>query len=329
MAMSIQRREFIGLLSGTAAAWPLTARAQQPAKRYLIGWLQPVPIPDAWLNGFRQGLREFNYVEGKDLIVEYRWGDGNFDRLPAIAAELVRLNPDVLISGNTTAVQALQKATRTIPIVMLGLGDPLAMGLVAGLARPGGNITGLSGITSDVSGKRLELLKELIPTLDRVAVLVNPENPQGVLELHQTRAAAQTLGFKIDRIDMGEPGQLDRALSIVAETRPDALNLLSDSMIMSRRDEIAIFAVKQRLPSISPFREFTQAGGLMSYGANLPDLYRRGVRYISQILRGANPGELPIEQPTKFDLALNLKTARAIGIEFPWFLQQRAEEVIE
>jgi ABC-type uncharacterized transport system substrate-binding protein len=322
------RRAFITLLGGVAA-WPLGAHAQQPSKTYLIGWLQPAPIPDTWLNGFRQGLREFNYVEGKDLIVEYRWGNGNFDQLPAMATDLVRLNPDVLISGNTAAIQALQKATRTIPIVMLGLGDPLAIGLVARLARPGGNITGVSGITSDVSGKRMELLKELIPKLDDVAVLFNPENAKGVLELHETQAAAQTLGLKMNSIDIHDPGQLDRALAILAGDRPDALALTSDSMILSRRDEIAAWALKQRLPSISPFREFTQAGGLMSYGASLPDLYRRGVSYIRQILHGANPGELPVEQPAKFELVLNLKTAKAIGIDFPWFLQQRADEVIE
>jgi ABC-type uncharacterized transport system substrate-binding protein len=246
-----------------------------------------------------------------------------------MATELVRLNPDVLISGNTAAIQALQKATRTIPIVMLGLGDPLAIGLVARLARPGGNITGVSGITSDVSGKRMELLKELIPNLDGVAVLFNPENAQGVLELHETQAAAQTLGLKMNSIEIHEPGQLSRALAILAAGRPHALALTSDSMILSRRDEIAAFALKQRLPSISPFREFTQAGGLMSYGASLPDLYRRGVSYIRQILHGAHPGDLPVEQPAKFELVLNLKSAKAIGIEFPWFLQQRADEVIE
>jgi putative ABC transport system substrate-binding protein len=324
----LKRREFIMLLGGAACAWPLAARAQ-PGRAYRIGWLQPVPIPDEWLKAFRQGLREFNYVEGKNLIVEYRWGDGNFDRLPAMAAELVQLNVDVIISGNTAALLSLQKATRTIPIVMLGPGDPLATGLAASLARPEGNITGLSLIAPEVSGKRLELLKELMPKLGRVTVLSNPGNPAVVLGLQETQAAAQTLGLKLDIVDMREPSELDRALAVIVGDRPDALVLLADSMILSRRTQIAAFAVNQRLPSISPFREFAEVGGLMSYGASLPDIYRRGVGYINKILRGANPAELPIEQPTKFELVINLKTAKAIGLDLPWFLQQRADEVIE
>src|SRR6516225_10038310 len=185
----MRRRAFIKLLSGAAAAWPLAARAQQSGRVYRIGWLQPAPIPDAWLKAFRQGLQEFNYVEGKNLIIEYRWGDGNFDRLPEMAAELVQLGVDVLVSGNTPALLALQKATRTIPIVMLTSGDPLHAGLAASLARPGGNITGMSSMTREPSGKRLELLREIIPKLSRVTVLSNPENPSVVLGLQDTRAA--------------------------------------------------------------------------------------------------------------------------------------------
>jgi putative ABC transport system substrate-binding protein len=325
----MRRREFITLLGGAAAAWPLAARAQQPGKTSRIGWLQPVPIPDTWLRGFRQGLQEFNYVEGTNLIVEYRWGDGNFDQLPAMAAELIQLKVDVIISGNTAALLALQKATRTIPIVMLAAGDPVATGLAANLARPGGNITGLSLIAPEVSGKRLELLKELIPKLARVTVLSNPNNPAVVLALQETQAAAQILDLKLHKVDMRAPSELDRALSLIVESGPDALVLLSDSVMLDRRAPIATFAVRQRLPSISPFREFAEAGGLMSYGPSLPDIYRRGVGYINQILRGANPSELPIEQPTKFELVINLKTAKAIGLDLPWFLQQRADEVIE
>jgi putative tryptophan/tyrosine transport system substrate-binding protein len=327
--LNMRRRDFIRLLGGAAAAWPLAARAQQPGKTSRIGWLQPVPIPDTWLRGFRQGLQEFNYVEGTNLIVEYRWGDGNFDQLPAMAAELIQLKVDVIISGNTAALLALQKATRTIPIVMLAAGDPVATGLAANLARPGGNITGLSLIAPEVSGKRLELLKELIPKLARVTVLSNPNNPAVVLALQETQAAAQILDLKLHKVDMRAPSELDRALSLIVESGPDALVLLSDSVMLDRRAPIATFAVRQRLPSISPFREFAEAGGLMSYGPSLPDIYRRGVGYINQILRGANPSELPIEQPTKFELVINLKTAKAIGLDLPWFLQQRADEVIE
>jgi ABC-type uncharacterized transport system substrate-binding protein len=326
--LKMRRREFIALL-GSAAAWPVVARAQQPGKTNRIGWLQPVPIPDTWLKGFRQGLQEFNYVEGRNLIIEYRWGDGNFDRLPAMAAELVQLNVDVIISGNTAALLALQKATRTIPIVMLAAGDALATGLAGTLARPEGNITGLSLIAPEVSGKRLELLKELIPKLARVTVLSNPNNPAVVLALQETEGAAQTLGLKLQNVDIRAPDMLDRALSVVVEGGPDALVLLSDSIMLDRRVQIATFAAKQRLPSIAPFREFAEAGGLMSYGPNLRDIYRRAVGYINQILRGATPAELPIEQPTKFELVINLKTARALALEIPPTLLARADEVIE
>src|SRR6266516_6815801 len=203
----MKRRDFITLLGGAAVAWPLAARAQS-GKMPRIGWLHPVPIPNAWLKGFRQGLLEFGYTEGKNVIVEYRWGDGNFDRLPAMAAELVRLNVDVIISGNTAALLALQKVTQTIPIVMLGPGDPLAMGLVGSLARPDGIITGLSLMGGELSGKRLEVLKEVVPKLARVTVLSNPGNPAVVLALHETQAAAQTLDFTLQSVDMREPGDL-------------------------------------------------------------------------------------------------------------------------
>ncbi len=232
-------REFIALIGGAAVAWPLAVRAQQSGKTPRIGWLQPLPIPDEWLRGFRQGLREFGYLEGKDLIIEYRWGDGNFDRLPVMAAELVRLNVDVIISGNTAALLALQKATQTIPIMMLGPSDPLATALVASLARPDGNITGLSLMGRELSGKRLEVLKEVVPKLARVTVLSNPGNPAVVLALHETQAAAQTLDLTLQSVDMREPGDLDWALSVTIGERPDALVLLPDSMIDSQRTLIA------------------------------------------------------------------------------------------
>jgi putative ABC transport system substrate-binding protein len=327
MASNIGRRKFLATLGGAAAAWPLAARAQQSGKAYRIGWLQPAPTPDTWLKGFRQDCR--NSFEGKNLIIEYRWGDGNFDRLPEMAAELVQLNVDVIVSVNTPALLALQKATRTIPIVMLTSSDPLRSGLAASLARPGGNITGLSVMTREASGKRLELLREIIPKLSRVIVLSNPENPVVVLRLQETRAAAQTFSFKLDSVDMRKPSELDRALSVIVGTRLDALVLLEDSMILSQRTQIATFALEHRLPSISPFREFSEVGGLMSYGASVPDLYRRAVGYIKRILEGAKPAELPIEQPTKFELVINLKTAKALGLTVPTIMQMTADEVIE
>jgi ABC-type uncharacterized transport system substrate-binding protein len=324
----MKRREFITLLGG-AAAWPIAAQAKQPSKTYRIGWLQPGPIPDPWVKGFRQGLQEFNYVEGKNLIIEYRWGDGRFDRLPAMAGELVSLNPDVIISVNTAALLALQKRTTTIPIVMLGTADPVGLGLVRSLARPGANITGMSVMAPELSQKRLELLKEVVPNLDRVTVLSNPGNPAVILALEETQAAAQALGLTLHIVDVHEPSEIDLALSAVAREPAGALVLLIDTMIHSQRVPIVAFAVKHRLPTISPFRDFADVGGLMAYGPQLPDLLRRAVGLIDKILRGERPTNLPVQQPTKFELIVNLKTAKALGLELPPALLARADEVIE
>jgi putative tryptophan/tyrosine transport system substrate-binding protein len=325
----MKRREFITLLGGAAAAWPIAARAQQAGKTSRIGWLQPGPIPDPWVKGFRQGLQEFNYVEGKNLIIEYRWGDGSFDRLPAMAGELVGLNPDVIISVNTAALLALQKVTTTIPIVMLGTADPVGLGLVRSLARPGANITGMSVMAPELSQKRLQLLKEVVPDLDRVTVLSNPGNPAVILALQETQTAAQVLGLTLHSVDVREPSEIDLALSTIAREPPGALALLIDTMIHSQRVPIVAFAVKHRLPTISPFREFAEAGGLLAYGPQLPDLLRRAVGLIDKILRGERPANLPVQQPTKFELIINLKTAKALGLEIPPTLLARADEVIE
>ena len=327
-----KRREFIALVGGGGlllAVKVKRARGQLAGKTYRVGWPQPGPIPDPWVKGFRQGLQEFNYVEGKNLTVEYRWGDGNFDRLPAMAAELVRLNPDVIISVNTAALLALQKATTTIPIVMLGTADPVVVGLVRSLARPGGNITGMSVMAPELSRKRLELLKEAVPNLDRVTVLSNSGNPAVVLALQETQAAAQALGLSLRSVDVREPGEIDLALSILGREPPDALVLLVDTMIHSQHIPIIAFAIRHRLPTISPFREFAEAGGLMAYGPELPDLLRRAAGLIDKILGGTKPADLPVQQPTRFELVINLKTAKALGLEVPPTLLARADEVIE
>jgi putative tryptophan/tyrosine transport system substrate-binding protein len=325
----MRRREFIAMLGGAAAFLPLAARAQQTGKTYRVGWLQPGPIPDPWIKGFRQGLQEFNYVEGKNLIIEYRWGDGNFDRLPAMAAELVRLNPDVIISVNTAALLALQRATTTIPIVMLATADPVASGLVRGLARPGANITGMSVMGPELSRKRLELLKEAVPKLDRVTAMSNPGNPAVVLTLQETQAAAHALGLTLHSVDVREPSEIDSALSVIGREPPDALILLIDSMIHGQRAPIIAFAIRHRLPTISAFREFAEAGGLMAYGPSVPDLLRRAVGLIDKILGGTKPADLPVQQPTKFELVINLKTAKALGLQIPDKLLALADEVIE
>jgi len=307
---------------------PHAAKAQPAGRTYRVGWLHPVPLPSEWMEGFRRGLREFGYVEGKDLVIESRW-DVGFDRLPAMAAELVQLKADLMLAGNTAALRALKGATRTIPIVMLGTGDPVATGLVTNLARPGGNITGLSGMYPQLSGKRLELLKEVVPKLTRITMLSNPANPSVVLALQETQAAARTLGLTLDSLDVRQASDLGPALSTIAKRRPDALVLPAETTIHEQRARIAEFAVQHRLPSISAWREFAEAGGLMVYGVNIPDVFRRAVGYIDKILKGAKPGDLPIEQPTKFELVINLKTARAIGLTIPPVVLARADEVIQ
>jgi len=319
-------------LAVTLLAAPLAGEAQPPpSKVYRIGWLHPLPIPPDWQEGLRQGLREFGYVEGRDLIIERRWGDGNLDRLPAMAAELVRLNVDFIIAGNSRAVQELKVATTTIPIVMTATNDPVGTGLIASLARPGGNITGLSGLGTDLSGKRLELLKEVMKGLGRVTMLSNLGNPSIVLAVQETQAAAKTLGVVFHSVDVREPSQIDRALASVLRERPDGLVLPAESVVHSQhaRTRIVEFAIKHRLPSIGAWREFADAGGLMVYGVSIPDVFRRAVGYIDKILKGARPADLPVEQPTKFELIINMKTARTLGLTIPPSVLVRADEIIQ
>jgi putative ABC transport system substrate-binding protein len=307
---------------------PHASNAQQPGKVYHVGWLHPVPLPPEWMEGFRQGLREFGYREGENLVIESRW-DVGFDQLSAMATDLVQLKVDLLLAGNTAALRALKQATRTIPIVMLGTADPVATGLVTNLARPGGNITGLSGMYPQLSGKRLELLKEVVPKLARVMMLSNPRNPSVILAVQETQVAAKTLGLTLDTLDVRQASDLGPVLSTVARRRPDALVLPAETTIHEERDRIAAFAIQHRLPSISAWREFAEAGGLMVYGNNIPDIFRRAVGYMDRILKGANPGTLPIEQPTKFELIINLKTAKALGLTIPQAVLARADELIQ
>ena len=318
----------VALLALALLAAPLAAEAQERGKPYRIGWLHPVPLPSEWMEGFRQGLREFGYVEGKDLVIESRW-DVGFHRLPAMAADLVQLKVDLMLAGNTAALRALKQATATIPIVMLGTGDPVATGLVTNLARPGGNLTGISGMYPQLSGKRLELLKEVVPKLSRITMLSNPLNPSVVLAVQETQAAAKSLGLTLNTLDVRQAGDLGPALSTIAKRRPDALVLPAETTIHEQRAHIAEFAVQHRLPSVSAWREFAEVGGLMVYGVNIPDVFRRAVGYIDRILKGAKPGDLPIEQPAKFELVINLKTAKALGLTIPPAVLARADEVLQ
>jgi putative ABC transport system substrate-binding protein len=281
------------------------------------------------LDAFRQQLRQLGYVEGQNLVIEYRWAADRDDQLPRLAADLVQLKVDVIVvEGHTPAIQAAKQATSTIPIVMAVSGDPVNTGLVESLARPGGNVTGLSLLTPDLAPKRLELLKEAVPTLARVAVLWNAANPVKVLDWHETQAAASALGLQLQSLAVRGPTDFDGAFAATTRDRADALVVLPDGLINSHRKQIVDFAMTSRLPGMYPYREFVAAGGLMSYAPSYVDLFRRAAVYVDRILQGAKPADLPVEQPIKFELVLNLKTAQALGITIPPMLLFQADEVI-
>src|SRR5499427_951835 len=322
------RREFITLLGG-AAAWPLSARAQQLARR--IGILETIP-PQANAANFdalRKGLRELGYDEGRSLIIEYRSADGRAERFPALAAELVRLNVDVIVTRGTPSALAARNATRTTPIVMASVGDVIGTGLAVSLARPGGNVTGLTAINTDTEAKRLELLKEMVPGLVRIAALYNMGNPTFALRWKEVELAARALGAESQLLDVRKPEDIAPAFAAATAQRAGALLMTLDALIQANQRTILELAAKHRLPAIYPTREFVENGGLMAYGVSYPDLYRRAATYIDKIFKGAKPADLPIEQPTRFELVVNLKTAKTLGLEVPPTLLALADEVIE
>ncbi len=324
----MDRRAFIVGMGAVLAA-PLATEAQKAGKVVRIGWLQPTPPSDAQVEGFRQGLRDLGYMEGKDFIIESRWEQGRYDRLQDLATELVRLPVDIMVSGNTAALLAIKRVTTTTPVVMLGQGDPVGTGLVDSLPHPGGNITGLSNISPELGGKRLELLKEIVPGLSRVAVLANSANPVIAVAVGETEAAARLMGLSVQAVDVRGPDELRGAFAAMRSGRAQALVLTADSMHFSLRRRVIDFAAKARLPAVYAYREFVEAGGLVAYGPNFIDLYRRAAIYVDKILKGAKPGALPIEQPTKFELVINLKTAKALGVAIPPLLLLRADHIIE
>jgi putative ABC transport system substrate-binding protein len=324
----MRRRAFITLL-GCAAVWPLAARAQQAAKLPTIGFLG-ASTPAAWgpwLAAFVQRLRELGWIEGRTVAIEIRWAEGRSERFPEIAAELVRLKVDVIVTSGAAAPAAKQ-ATSTIPIVFMLANDPIATGLVASLSRPGGNVTGLSNQSRDLAGKRLELLREIIPGLSRFAILINAGTANSGAELGAVQAAARTLGLEIVILEIRRPEDIGTAIDKLKGST-DALYVVQDPLFIANRVRISTSALGARLPTMHAAREFVESGGLMSYGANFPDNFRRAADYADKILKGAKPSDIPVEQPTKFDLVVNQTTAKALGIELSPTLLGRADEVID
>jgi len=324
---SMKRREFILAFGGAAAAWPLAARAQQTPP--MIGFLGPASASamSAWTAAFVQRLRELGWIEGRTIRIEYRWGDGRTDRLPEIAAEFVRLKVDVIVTTGTP-VPILKEATSTIPIVFTIANDPVGAGLVGSLSRPGGNATGLSQLAADLGGKRVELLREVIPDLRRLAILSNVGNAATASEMIQVAESARTLGLEVVNSEIRRSEDITPAIEAL-KGRADAIYVQADPLMNTNRVRISTLALGAGLPTLGGIREYVEAGGLMSYGPNFPDLFRRAAEYVDKILRGAKPDDLPVEQPTKFDLVVSLTTAKVLGLKVPEAFLVRADEVIE
>jgi putative tryptophan/tyrosine transport system substrate-binding protein len=327
----MRRREFITLLGVTAAAWPLPLRAQQAAKVARVGLLSPFSASTAalWHDAFRQGLQDLGWVEGRNIIVEYRYADGRDARLPELALDLVRIKVDIIVTSVQTDTVVAKNVTRAIPIVMASAGDAVGGGLVESLARPGGNITGLSQIAPELGGKRLELLKEIVPKLFRVAVLWNPRGATSPLAWQEIQRPARQLELELYSLQVHNSDDFDKTFEEATRARADALAIMPDPLFAGNLTRIANLSAKARLPSIFHLREFADNGGLVAYGVDRSDMFRRAAGYVDSILRGANPAELPVQQPTKLELVINLKTAKALGIEVPATVLVRADEVIE
>jgi putative ABC transport system substrate-binding protein len=320
----LKRREFITLLGG-AAAWPLAARAQQAEEAPRIGIIDDAPIWDH----LRQGLRDLGYVEGRNIAIEYRSAGGNFDRLRRAAVELAAVPVNVIVAFGSTATRAARQATSTIPIVMIGIGDPVRAGFVKNLARPDGNITGTTNLGPDLIGKRMEILKECVPGLARVAFLWNPDNDSNLAFLEELIIAVPALGLQLISVPLRTSNDFNAVFAAMMQRRPNAFVTTSDPLIQLHIGQIIDFMVEHRLPSMYQTKENVRAGGLIAYGPSLPDLFRRSAWYVHRILQGAKPADLPVEQPTKFELSINLRTARALGLTVPQTLISVADELIE
>jgi len=327
----MDRRTFIGRVAGGVLAAPFAAEAQQAGTVPRIGLLSAFSPSDTagWYDALRRGLRELGWIEGQNLRIEYRYAEGRADRLPALAGELVRLKVDIIVTATTTDGIPAMEATKTIPIVMASAADPVGAGMVESLARPGGNVTGLSQIVPELVGKRLEILKEINPGLSRVAALWNPEGKASAVSWQELQLPADKLGIRLHSLEARSPKDFDGAFADAVRMRVGALAIMPGPLFAGNLRRIADLAVRNRLPAVFHLREFADAGGLVTYGPDRTDMFRRAAAYVDKILKGARPGDLPIERPTRFELVVNLKTAKAIGVTIPQSLLLRADEVIQ
>ena len=328
--MSLRKLVIITLALGILAA-PLPVDAQQKANIYRIGFLgNSTAALEANLVGpFRDGLRDLGYVEGRNVVIEYRWAEGKYERFPALIAELIALKVHVIVTAGTPATLAVKKATTSVPLVMIAVGDPVGTGIIATLARPGGNITGLTSISPELDGKRLELLREVVPKISHIAVLWNPASPLQVVAERGTQAAARVLGMKVLSLGVRTPEELENAFAVIARERPGALLVLADRLFLHHRARIMDFAAQNRLPGVHAYRELVEVGGLMSFGPSYEGMHRRAAYFVDRILKGAKPADLPVEAPTTFELVINLKTTKALGLTIPQSVFLRATEVIQ
>jgi putative ABC transport system substrate-binding protein len=330
MMVMISRRAFIGGLASTVVmiSCIVTAAAGKTPR---IGFLgnSTAALEANLIRPWREGLRDFGYVEGQNVAVEYRWAEGRYERFPALIAELLALKVDVIVTAGTPAAQAVKRATSTIPLVMIAVGDPVSTGLVSSLGRPGGNATGLVSIAPDLEGKRLQLLQEIVPNLTLVALLTNPANPFHVGSEQQLRSAATAMHVKAQSFAVRNESEFDAAFEAMMRQRPGAMIMLADRLFLHHRKRIVDFALKHRLPAVYAYQELVEAGGLMSFGPSYPGMHRRAAYFVDRILKGASPSELPMEQPSQFELMINVRTARVLGLTIPPSLLLRADQVIE
>ncbi len=328
----VDRRTFIGGVASALLAAPLAAHAQQAGKVSRIGYLgtSTAALERHLIEAFRRELRDLGYVEGQNIVIVYRWAEGQDDRLPGLAADLVNQKPDVIVTSGTPGTLAAKQATTTIPIVMTSSSDPVQVGLVASLARPGGNVTGLSIVAPELEGKRLQIIQQLIPRLTRLGVLWNPGNPATKQVFEETKVIAERLRVTLEPVvEVRRVDEFESAFARIARARPQALDVLVDRLLLAHRTRIIDFVAEQGLPAMYPYREYVDAGGLLSYAPSNIALFRGAATYVDKLLKGAKPADLPVEQPTKFDLVINLKTAKALGLTIPQSLLLRADEVIQ